>query len=98
MTNRDKILALRGAFVKKTICTSSHDGVMYALVAHGYENYPEPQFYSIAVDGVPILKDNGSLLFDQSETELLIRAEEFTSEDAMLDLEFVMTSTEDYQW
>jgi len=98
MTNRDKIQALRGNFVTKTICTSSHDGVMYALVAHGYENYPEPQFYSITIDGVPILKDNGSLLFDYSETELLIRAGEFTSEDGLLSLEFVMTSTEDYQW
>ena len=98
MTNRDKIVALRGDFVKNTVCTSATGGVLYALVAHGYENYPEPQFYSITVDGKPIVKDSGSLLFDYSEVDLLGRAAEFTSVDAMLDLEFVMSSTEDSEW
>ena len=98
MTNRDKIVALRGDFVKKTICTSASGGILYALVAHGYENYPEPQFYSITVDGKPILKSNGTLLFDYSEVDLLDRAAEFISADAMLDLEFVLNSTEDSEW
>ena len=98
MTNRDKIQALRGKFVAKTICTSSHGGVLYALVAHGYENYPEPQFYSITVDGKPILQSNGNLLFDYSEIDLLDKAAKFTSADGILALEFVMTSTEDYPW
>ena len=98
MSKRDKILSLRGNFVAKTICTSSDAGVMYALVAHGYENYPEPQFYSVTVDGKPILKSNGNLLFDYSEIDLLDKAAEFTSADGILALEFVLNSTEDYPW
>ena len=98
MSKRDKILSLRGGFVAKTICTSACGGIMYAVVAHGYENYPEPQFYSITVDGKPILKSNGNLLLDYSEIDLLDRAAEFTSADGILALEFVLNSTEDYPW
>lgn len=42
-----QIVALRGEFVSKCLLEVGE----WSMWAHGYENYPEPQWYSVAQDG-----------------------------------------------
>ncbi len=94
MTNRSQIEALRGEFMRKTMCEVLSGGHLLALVAHGYENYPEPQFFSMSVDGELLRNEGGILYSNYLETELLYSLETLfpqyevsTLIDAVADLE-----------
>lgn len=44
---RQQIVALRGEFVSKCLLTVGD----WSIIGNGYENYPEPQWYSVTQDG-----------------------------------------------
>ena len=66
MNNREQIRALRGKEISKTICSVDTEAGVLSLMAHGYENYPEPQWYFVALDGV-WLRTEKQLLSDYWE-------------------------------
>ena len=56
---REWISAIRGKYEERIMCEVSTPSGVLALVAVGYENYPEPSYFTVSVDGSPLCDSDG---------------------------------------
>jgi len=61
-SEREQVRAIRGKQVDKVLCQVLKDGHTFALVGFGYENYPEPNFFAVRVDG-ELVRDAENILY-----------------------------------
>jgi hypothetical protein len=71
MTNREKIEALRGKYEQRIMCEVSTPSGVLALVAFGYENYPEPSRFAVSLDGVLLRSPSSVLYTDCSDADVI---------------------------
>lgn len=52
---REWVLRNRGHFTEKLVASATFEGKRWCIVANGFENYPEPQYYTLTCDGKDVM-------------------------------------------
>jgi hypothetical protein len=68
---REAISAMRGKWVFVPVATVTTASSEYKIIAAGYSNYPEPQYYAITKDGKYIRDESGIMFINYDEHQLL---------------------------
>ena len=97
MTEREQIIALRGKEISKTICSVETKAGVLSLMAYGYENYPEPQWYFVALDGL-WLRNEKLLLSDYWEDAAMEKVKTHYPEYNIEKLELAVGQMEKFPW
>jgi len=70
-SEREWISAIRGKYEERIMCEVSTPAGVLALVAFGYENYPEPSRFAVSLDGVLLRSPSSILYTDCSDTDVI---------------------------
>ena len=93
MDVREQIKQLRGAFIEKTVAEINSDGRIIQLNALGYENYPEPSWWHVVVDGKVVTNWN-----DYNQAIYEARDEESITPAEAIALELEYADVDGYGW
>ena len=69
-SKREEVELLRGNFIEKIIVSVEEPRGTLSVCAFGFENYPEPQYYVVHLNGEPIFH-NELVLLNYDEFMLL---------------------------
>jgi hypothetical protein len=69
--SRQVISILRGEFVQVPVASAYRGDTFYQVIANGYANYPEPQYFSIRKNGTDVRNAEGQLISEYDAYELL---------------------------
>jgi hypothetical protein len=77
MTIREQIQQMRGAFIEKTVAEINSNGRRIELRALGWENYPEPSWWHVAVNDqvVTDFNDYNQAIYEARDEESITPAE-----------------------
>ena len=76
-SEREWIMSIRGKTIEKVIARVEHNNDVYELLGFGYENYPEPQFFFIRINGVEMKQPNGQLLSSYWDDEVVYYVKDY---------------------
>lgn len=97
MTNREQIVMLRGAEVSKVLCSVETSAGTLSLVGFGYENYPEPNYYAVSLNG-NYLRDGVRLLSGYWEDDAIAKVKAFYPQYDIQKLDDAVGYMEKFPW
>ena len=93
MNVREQIEKMRGTFIEKTVAEINSNDRHIELRAIGYENYPEPSWWYVVVDGkiVTDWNDYNQAIYEARDEESITPAEAIA-------LEFKYADVDGFGW
>jgi len=93
-SEREWIRSIRGKHIQKVVAVAEDQLNLYEVVGFGFENYPEPQFYFLRLNGVDVLEKSGKLLTSYWDDELIYTIHSTTIQNEL----FASIKEESNQW
>jgi hypothetical protein len=93
-SEREWIRSIRGKHIQKVVAVAEDQLNLYEVVGFGFENYPEPQFYFLRLNGVDVFEKSGKLLTSYWDDELIYTIYSITIQNEL----FASIKEESNQW
>lgn len=85
MSKRDVIKELRGEAIDRVVARVEWRGDVYELLGYGYENYPEPQYYYLRINGTNVLRNDSELFTSYWDDEVILQAQDGIAREMLFD-------------
>jgi hypothetical protein len=85
MSKRDVIKELRGEVIDRVVARVEWRGDVYELLGYGYENYPEPQYYYLRINGTNVLRNDSELFTSYWDDEVILQAQDGIAREMLFD-------------
>ena len=93
-SEREWITSIRGKHIQKVVARAEDQRNLYEIVGFGFENYPEPQFYFLRLNGVDVFEKNGKLFTSYWDDEVIYSIHSTTIQNEL----FASIKEESNQW
>jgi hypothetical protein len=93
-SEREWIVSIRGKEIEKVVSRAEYKGDIFELIAYGFENYPEPQYFYIRLNGEILRRQDGQMLSSYWDDEVLYAL----NSHAVREMLFNNSKKEEFEW
>jgi hypothetical protein len=83
-SEREWIRSIRGKHIQKVVARAEDDKNVYEIVGFGFENYPEPQFYFMRLNGVDVFDKSDKLFTSYWDDEVIYSIHDIAIQNELL--------------